>query len=112
MGTNCKIVIGYVDYHDDWIVEEEYYSHYDGYPEAIVPIIKKCGMNTEGYFKHDFEKIIEQSSLDPDYIYLIDMGNPRQIKVSVLGFDWNFYRKYCVTNYKIECEFVFDGGIV
>ena len=103
MSTKAKICIGYTNFSDEWIIKECYYQHYDGYPENIIPILKENKNNLDEIFEKvdDFFKMRGE-----DYLYYIDDSNPNKIRCTILGFDWRWYEKYAVDNYKIIAELI------
>lgn len=121
MATTCKLRFGYVDNWGYWITKEEFYRHYDGYDEAIIPHLKKHinsiknnGNDVNIFIKnmnndvesdgHKFEK--DTGFGNTNYIYYIDTSNRANIKCTVLSEDMEFYKKFGVNNYKIEMELI------
>ena len=47
MGTNCKLIFGYKGLDDWWNETDCYYRHYDGYDDAIIPLLKKHRANVK-----------------------------------------------------------------
>ena len=114
MGTKCKLIFGYTDHTGWWNETEAYYRHYDGYTEAIIPLLKEHGadvttMNLEAKYEgHKWEKL--ENSYDgvtrPDYIYYIDCSNTNKIRCTVLQSDLSFYKKFGIDNYRVYMELV------
>lgn len=114
MATNCKLIIGYKDHTNWWNETEAYYRHYDGYTEAIVPLLKehKADITTMNdvaeYDGHKWEKL--ENSYDgvtrPDYLYYIDASDLGNIRCTVLEDDIEFYKHYGISNYKVKMELV------
>lgn len=119
MSTNCKIIFGYTNHTNEWVETKTYQRHMDGYPEAILPIIRENipakmpnQLNDEiEHTRHKFEELeySRDGITGVDYIYYIDVSNYRKIRVTVLGLDWEFYSMYNVDNYKVEKAFSFCG---
>jgi len=93
------IIEGYTNHIDEWVNEKLYFTWYDGYPEHILPLLQ-----AENY--GEFEEISEfpfpQSIYD--FVYYIDGSNRAKRLYTVLGYDWEFHRKYNVTSFKIIKE--------
>lgn len=118
MGTNCKIIIGYVDHWGNWNSTKAYYRHYDGYDTAIVPLLQEFTSAEKGvdidamnevaeYDSHEFEEL--ENTWDygtTNYMYYIDQSNRGKICCTVLAEDMDYYRKYCVSNMKVVRELV------
>ena len=109
MSTSCKLVFGYKDHCDDFIITDVYYRHYDGYMEAVLPLLKEhkadiTTMNMVAEFNgHKWEKLdsVYDGVSGVDYIYYIDSSDKSEIKCSVIGIDMDFVLKYGVDNYKV-----------
>ena len=118
MSTNAKLIIGYTDHMGNWQVEKEYYRHYDGYSEAIIPLLQKhtsaehgvdiTAMNDEAeYDGHKWEEIQDTFNMGTcNYHYYIDSSNRAKIKCTVLKEDSEFFNKYYVMNMLVEQELV------
>lgn len=118
MSTNCKIIFGYKDHMGNWNVEKEYYRHYDGYSEAVIPLLKKYTSAENGvdvpamnevaeYDGHKFEEIQDSFGFgNCNYHYYIDQSNRGKIKCTVLKEDSEFFNKYFVMNMVVEMELV------
>ena len=119
MGTNCKLILGYNGY-DGWFnPTETYYRHYDGYTEAIIPLLKKftsseTGVDIEAmnevaeYDGHKWEKLenLYDGDTRPDFIYYINESDRGNIRCTVLADDIEFYKKYAISNYNVVMELV------
>ena len=118
MATTCKLIIGYVDNFGYWNVTEEYYRHYDGYSEAVLPLLKEFttadnGVDIDGmnaiaeYESHKFERIEDGFNFgNTNYMYFIDESNRGKIRCSILKEDNDFFNKYLVSNYLVEKELI------
>ena len=114
MGTNCKIVIGYTDHIGWWKSTKAYYRHYDGYSEAILPLLKKFttsengvdipAMNEVAEFKsHKFEECNNPWDYGTtNYMYFIDESDRGNIKCTVLTEDIQFSRMFNIHNMMVE----------
>lgn len=103
MSTKAKICTGYTDHMDEWIFQQCYYQHYDGYPENMIPLLK------ENKFKLDeiFEKLDDFFPLrGEEFIYYIDNSDHGKIRCTVLGLDWQWYKKYGVDHYIVLDELI------
>ena len=115
MGTHCKIIIGYADKDGLWIENEKmYYRHYDGYPEAVLPLLKEYGTDIDAmnevaeYEGHKFELIEPKDwyrNKGQDFLYYINI-NLKETTCTVLGLDFDFWHKYQIDNYKVVEELV------
>lgn len=118
MSTNCKIMIGYTDHCGWWHTEKGFYRHYDGYSEAIIPLLKEFtsvekgvdinGMNDVAkYDSHKFEELENPYEYgNTNYMYFIDQSNRGNIRCTVLKEDLEFSKKYNVDNMIVEKELV------
>ena len=112
MATKCKLVFGWTTHMNNWEFEKTYIRWYDGYPEAIVPLLKEYKADVEAMNKSVEENSHEFSELEyfevggiPDFIYYVDKSDLGNIRCTVLGGDLEFYNKYGITNYKVIKEF-------
>ena len=116
MNTNCKLIIGYTDHMGYWNTTEEYYRHFDGYTEAILPLLQEYTNTEKGvditamnkiakHDSHKFEKIEDGVNFgNTNYMYYIDQSNRAKIRCNILSEDDEMYEKYHVMNYKVEQE--------
>ena len=103
MATRAKICTGYTNHMNEWVFEEFFYQHFDGYPENILPILKDITIALDEVF----EKLDDFSDIGGvDFIYYIDESDQANIRCSVLEFDWKWYNRFVVDHYKIVKELV------
>lgn len=121
MATNCKLIIGYTDHTNWWNETQAFYRHYDGYTEAIIPLLKKFvtaekGVDIEAMndaMEYDGNKWEElENSYDgvtrPDYIYYIDESDRGEIKCTVLEDSLDFSKHYGISNYNVKMELILN----
>lgn len=132
MATTCKLIFGYIDQFGNWYMTNEFYRHYDGYDEAIIPHLKKHIDNIRNRENikpkshkfdgddiktliNDMNKSVESNSHKfehgfdfgaTNYMYYIDIGNRAQIKCTILEEDNDFFKKYWINNYKVKQELI------
>ena len=98
MTTRAKICYGWVSADDMWEPEDTYLVNYDGYPENIIPILNgSAEVDIAGKYEH----LDNFNSFDGvDFIYYVEICLD-EVRCTVLEFDWEFYNKYGVDNYKV-----------
>ena len=118
MATTCKLIFGYTDHMGNWNIEKEFYRHYDGYSEAVIPLLQKFTTAENGididamnkiaeYEGHKFELIEDCFDFgNTNYMYFIDESNRAKIRCTVLKEDNDFFNKYFVSNYLVERELI------
>ena len=98
MTTRAKICYGWTDADDMWMAEDTYLVNYDGYPENIISILEgSVEVDIAGKFEH-LDNFNDFGSVD--FIYYVEVCLNR-INCTILEFDWEFYNKYGVDNYKV-----------
>ena len=104
MSTSAKIIEGYTNHADEFIMEKIYYQHFDGYEENIIPKLKdnKNDLSEAGF--EELEDFYDMGGVD--YIYYIDNSTTNKVKCTVLKVDWDFNNLYGVNNYKIINELI------
>ena len=114
MATNCKLIFGYTDHTGWWRETDCFYRHYDGYQEAIIPLLKEhkadiTTMNSEAeYDGHKWEELENSyhGVTNPDYLYYIDTSDKNNLRCTVLQDDLHFYKNFGRGNYKVVAELV------
>ena len=112
MATRCRLVYGWTNHMDRWEFQKSFIRWYDGYPEAIIPLLMEHKAdignmnNAVDDVSHEFCELESfENGVTPDYIYYVDMSDTANIRCTVLGGDLEFYNKYGITNYKVIKEF-------
>lgn len=115
MATNCKLVFGYVDHTNEWRTTDVFYRHYDGYMEAIIPLLKEHKAdvttmnNVAEYDGHKWEQLesLYDGVTNVDYIYYIDISTTNRRRCTVVGVDMEYWRCYNLHNYEVKQVFLF-----
>ena len=100
MTTKAKICYGWTK-NEIWITEDAYLVCYDGYPENIIPLLKRT---VEGDIAGKYEHLEHINAYGAvDFIYYVEPCL-NEIRCTILEFDWKFYNKYSIDNYKVVKE--------
>lgn len=103
MTTRAKIDYGWVK-DGRWFSEDTYLVTYDGYPENILPLIttySECDISVK--YEH-LEHFNDVGGVD--YIYYIEY-HINGMFVTVLEYDWDYFNRYGVDNYRMVRELSF-----
>ena len=118
MATRCLIKIGrvgtggYNGNKDWWYTDETLYKHWDGHPENIIPLLKKCKGDANKLLDLELEDSFEEVELEfhedmgASYIYYIDRCDLGNIKCSVVQSDLEYSMKYGLKSYKLVDELI------